>query len=198
MKLAVVHAPVGPQKGPGLDENLQSPGIEDAHMYPGPRKYDYWDPYGGQGNDNFDETSINPSRKKRRKQRKDSKARKVAIDFDGTITAAPWVIKKFMQAVIADGGECHLVTGRPIEERAFVDEFTNRYGMKFSHKHFYPIAYKYSWVGWDTLLDVRIGRWKAGLLDELGIDVVVDDNDVYIQQIVSRLPNIFVLKPIGG
>lgn len=197
-KLAVVHSPVGPQKGPGLDDNLQSPGLEDSHMYSGPRKYDYWDPYGGQGNDYFDETSIDPRRKRRRKKKHDPRASNVAIDFDGTITAAPRLIGQFMKSVAAAGGKCHLVTGRPYTDADLVMDFVNRYGMNFAEYHFYPIAYRIDWISWDTLLDVRIGRWKAGVLEKIKADVVVDDNLIHIDQIIKHLPGIFVLRPIGG
>ena len=197
-KLAVVHSPVGPQMGPGLDVDIQMPGLEDSHMYSGPRKYDYWDPYGGQGRDHFDETSIDPRRRKRRKKKHDPRASNVAIDFDGTITAAPRVIKQFMKSVQDAGGKCYLVTGRPYTDENKVKEFTGRYGMSFAECHFYPIAYRKDWINWDTLLDVRIGRWKAGILEKLKADVVVDDNLIHIDQIIKHLPDIFVLRPIGG
>jgi len=194
IRLSVVHAPVGPTQGPGLDEDLQTPNIERNHQYVGEEKYEIWAPYGGGGEDR--EQDVPGLRKKPLK--KASRGSRVAIDFDGTITLDPRFFRMLVDSIRSTGGRAYLLTGRSVLDKDYVEKFVSRYGMKFHEMHFYPIPYRYDWVAWDLLLGVRVGAWKAKVLAQLGADAVIDDNPVYIGQIIKRLPNILVLRPIGG
>lgn len=194
IRLAVVHTRVGPQEGPGLDESLQSTNIEKEHEYVGEEIYETILPYGGGGEDR--EQDVPGIR--RRPKKKAARGSRVAIDFDGTITLDPRFFKGLVNSIRTAGGRAYLVTGRSVLDKEYVEKFISRYGIKFHEKYFYPIQYRFDWIAWDILRDARIGAWKAKVLSELGIDAVIDDNPIYINQIIKKLPNILVLRPIGG
>jgi hypothetical protein len=182
--------------GPGLDDDIQETNIEDAHMYTGPEKYEMWDPYGGGGEDR--EYDV-PGRKKSPKKSSVFEGKSVVgIDFDGTVTADPGFFKKLVRELRGAGSRVHLITGRSAAERAEVEEYCSRHGLKFDGVHYYPIPYHHDWVAWDTLLEVRIGSWKARVLDDIGAEVMIEDNPVFIRQIVRRNPGIYALMPVGG
>ena len=197
IRLSVVHAPVGPQMGPGLDDDIQEPGIEDDCMYTGESKYDMWDPYGGQGeNREYDV----PGKKREKRPSKgilDGK-KCIAIDFDGTVTADPHFFKDLVASLKKSGSKVYLVTGRSALEREDVESYCSTRGLKFDAIHFYPVPYKFDVASWDALTDSRIGMWKAEILKELGADVMIDDNDIYIRIVASRLPEMMILKPVCG
>lgn len=190
LRLSVVHSPVGPQQGPGLDEDLQSPGLEDSVMYPGASVFEWWKPYGGYGEDREQDVPGKGHAPRRKAV--------YAIDFDGTVTLDPVFFRKLTRDVAAAGGECHLVTGRPEAERPQVVRYLKAYNIEFSGMHFYPVPYHRDWVAWDALMDARVGAWKARVIEEIGADVMVDDNPVYAARVVKRLPGITVLSPSGG
>jgi hypothetical protein len=204
LRFSVVHAPNGPTQGPGLDFTEQTPLIEESHSYYGPQKYNVEFPYGG-GPDNIDGTNAKIPKKRIKERDRVRKPRSkkpgitnIAIDFDGTITADPAHFKRLIDKASGLGHKCHLVTGRPDGEAEYVKRFCSMHGIKFSSMNFYPIPYKFNWVAWDTLMDVRIGSWKATKIEALGATVVFDDNPIHIKQIVKRVPNIYALTPVGG
>jgi len=192
IRLAVVHYQEGPLQG-GEYDDLQEPGLEERDEYVGEQQNPNDRPYCGEGEDRIQDV---PGKSKRR-LRLDSK-KVVGIDFDGTVTADPRFFRDLVARLRKAGSKVHLITGRSYVDKAEVDRYCDLYGLNFSAKHFYPLPYRSDWVGWDTLLEVRIGSWKAKVLSDLNAEAMIEDNDVFISQIVARLPTITVLKPVGG
>lgn len=199
LRLSVVHAPVGPEEGPGLDDDIQEPGLEERDMYYGPSKYESEFPYGGKGEDR--EYDV-PGKKQRAVKRTEaeilSEKSVVGIDFDGTVTADPKFFRELTEKLRSSGVAVHLITGRSYVEQEEVEAYCKMHSLNFSEKHYYPLPYRHDWIGWDTLVEVRIGSWKAKILDEIKAEAMIEDNCVFIDQIIKRLPNITVLRPVGG
>ena len=202
LKFAIVNVQPGPGRDIGLYEPDHLTGIEQAHMYFGPQKYDSEFPYGGPGVGKEDEVEPKvPSKDKKPKGKvlvKKMPKIVAAIDFDGTVTMNPRGFKRVIDKASKAGCECHLVTGRPINKRAEVEQYCKRYGIKFASMNFHPVPYDFESIRWDMLLDVRIGAWKARKFAELGINVAVDDNPIHIAQFMRKIPGLLVLKPLEG
>lgn len=92
-KVSVVHAPNGPTQDYGLDFTHQTPNIEKDHMETGREKYEMEFPYGGAGQDHFNEEKtkleFNKGRVEKNKPQVNKPAVKVIVDKDGTIRAVP-------------------------------------------------------------------------------------------------------------
>lgn len=183
IRLAVVHSPVGPTKGPGLDEDIQAPGLENEFTDTGHQKFDSFFPYGGQGKDlpNVTDPKIRPS---------------IGIDFDGTITEDPEFFKDLIKNLVKHKGRCYLVTARPIQEKSIVEGYCKRYGLNFDSMHFFPIGYNYNIENWDPKNDIILGNWKAKVLNRLNADAMIEDNQTYINIIKDKCPNIIMFRPV--
>lgn len=194
LRLSVVHAPVGPQEGPGLDENIQSE-EESKVMYTGPQKDDM---FNGSDVTNGDDPEKSDDSPWHGVETMLKPRGVVGIDFDGTVTADPWFFSRLVAGLRSKGWGVYLITGRSSKEEGDVISYCKRYAMAFDAYYFYPIPYRYDPNGRDAILEVRIGSWKADVLSNIKANVMIEDNDVFIRQIVSRLPRITVMKPVGG
>jgi hypothetical protein len=161
-------------------------------MYVGPEPFQSWSPYGGAGEED------NEPGQKMPPPREDSKKSCIGIDFDGTLTLDPRFFKKLVDNVRVSGGKCYLITGRSHLEKSEVESYLKLHGIRFDGIYFYPIAYYYDRIAWDSLLGSRIGVWKAKILSELGADVMIDNDPIIVSRIVEKMPKILVLKPVGG
>lgn len=199
LKLAVVHAPTGPTQNHGLEAPDMLSGVEEAAMFWGTKPY-------SRALEEAPAQEIPDKGPRLEKGRTPSgvvvrrvpKKASIVFDYDGTITSDPKWFAKEVAALMEKGYQCHLVTGRPPNEWHIVKAFCEMYGMKFSSFNLYPFPYEFDWVKWDSLLDARIGAWKAGRIRELGASVVVDDHPIHIDRIIKGNPNIVVLCPVGG
>ena len=197
LKLAVIHGPEGPtqtMEGPDMVS-----GVEEAAMYWGPKPYSR----------SLEETPTpeipekGPRLEKRRSPsgvvvKRVPKKASIVFDYDGTVTSDPKWFAKEIASLMGKGYKCHLVTGRPPNEWHVVDAFCKLHGMKFSSINLYPFPYEFDWVKWDSLLDARIGAWKAGQVRELNATIIVDDNPIHIDRMMRGNPGIIALCPIGG
>jgi hypothetical protein len=197
LKFSIVFTQPGPQKEPGLFQDFDIENLEREHQYQGtPGNGEEND---GKGDENLQQEDIDPE-----KAIKDVSVRKggmsgmkIAVDYDGTLTLNPAVFKKLLSRLAKAGTKLYLVTGRPEVERDQIESFVKTYGMKFDKMFFYPIAYKYNGISWDITRDIRIGRWKAKVVKDLHADVIIDDNPIYISQVLKSVPEILVLMPRG-
>lgn len=198
LKFSVVHVQPGPMRGdPVLYEPDHLSGIEEAHQYVGPMKFDSFFPYGGPGVGKEDEKEPKVDRKnKPRVVVKENPKIVAAVDFDLTLADFPSSLGDALKRAAKSGFEFHLVTGRMEKERCGIEIFCRRHGVVFSSMDFYPLPYRLDYLGRDLLMDARIGSWKAKRISELGATVAIDDNAIHIGQIVRRIPGIVVLKPV--
>jgi len=188
LRFAVVHAPAGPLEGPGLYENIQTPGLESEYMYTGDLPGEWYTSY---EKGDIDERQQRP-------KVPGTHNIKVAFDFDGTLTKDPKTFQRLIHKIVAGGGKAYLVTGRCDLDKNEVLAFCKMHRLKFHETHFYPIPYRSNWIRWDGTLEVRIGMWKAKMLKKIGVDIVIDDSPIHIRQIRKVLKNILILIPCGG
>ena len=187
IRLAVVHSPVGPTKGPGLDESIQAPGLENEYSDTGHQKFDSFFPYGGQGKDL--PQVRDPEIKKNEKP-------SVGIDFDGTITEDPEFFKGLIKEVVKKKGKCYLITARPIKDKKYVEGYCKEHGLEFDGMHFFPISYEYKADTWGDSNFVILGSWKAKVLNRLNANAMIDDNQIFIDIIKKKCSKVMVFKPI--
>lgn len=188
LRLSVVHSPSGPQMGPGLDDDIQSPGLEERHLYTGPNKFDYWNPYDNGGENERQQDPI-----------KELKSCKVlAMDYDSTVLLDPRFCKKLIDALRSRGTKVYLLTGRSKSESSDSVAFMSRHSISFDGDYFYPVTYDRTSASWDMLMDSRISLWKERVLEELKADTVIDNNLAFLTHLARRNPGITALMPYGG
>ena len=185
LKFSVVHAPLNGE--PGLEPDYMDPFDVDNAMYQGKTETSY----GDAGVSELPKTS-KPEKKKKKKKLV------AGIDFDGTVTLEPRAFKSIIDRIIAEGGECHLITGRPDAESKEVKAYCDMYGLRFTSMKFYPVHYKFSVIDYDPAIDVKIAKWKAETLNKISADVMVDDSYIYAMAMVKHAPNVLILKPMLG
>lgn len=198
LRLSVVHAPVGPQEGPGLDDDIQSTDKEDSAMYTGPQKDESFGTGGGDDSSNDVKNPGSDDSPWHGVSAMNLPRSVVGIDFDGTVTADPRFFSRLVAGLHEKGCKAYLITGRPYTERDNVESYCKRYALEFDAYYFYPFPYRHTSDGVDAILELKIGSWKADVLSSIKANLMIEDSDVFISQIVSRLPRITVMKPVGG
>ena len=194
LKFSVVFTQPGPQKEPGLFQDFDLENLEKEHQYlgtPGPGEDN-----NGKGDEDLrqDKEKEDPVRDEPCKLAGLSGMR-VAVDYDGTLTSNPRAFKKFLSRLARAGSKIYLVTGRPESGRKEIEAFVKTYGFRFDGMFFYPHPYHHDWISWDINMDARVGLWKGKVLKDLGADIIIDDNLVYVNQILKFMPGILALMP---
>jgi len=108
---------------------------------------------------------------------------KLALDVHGVITENPPFFSKLSRAVLAAGGEVHVITGASSKSDIF--ERLAEYGIEYSH--FYSLldhceqkGYEITWEGDRFWTDpTNWNRIKRDYCEEHAIDLLIDDSPEY-------------------
>ena len=103
---------------------------------------------------------------------------RLAFDLDGTLTRHSDHLRFLADRVLMSGGEVHVITGRrPHERDLTLYELKNKLRFRFTELHVYPEEYDFELGGKISAeLAQSIGEWKSDLCDDLGVDILFDDD----------------------
>ena len=96
---------------------------------------------------------------------------RLGIDLDETITALPTFFGLMTRAVLAAGGEVHVITYREPGTESIVEEELSALGIDYSALHLPPAG-------------AQVVPWKAGLARELALDLMLEDSP----EVLARMP----------
>lgn len=101
---------------------------------------------------------------------------RLGLDYDGTVTRHPDHLRFLADHILMSGGEVYIISGRrQAKDRAETLARLKEIRFRFTELVLYPGDY--SWTGarldGETLQD--IGKWKAMICEDFGINLFMDD-----------------------
>jgi len=121
--------------------------------------------------------------------------KKISFDFDGTLTSDPRRFKFLIDLLKSDPGvEIFVLTGRPKSEESNIKKLLSEWKISYDKLISYPEPYPFTKVKWDSYMDIKIGDFKADVINKEGITVHFDDNCIH-KNVIKKKTDILLLSP---
>ncbi|MDP1711965.1 MAG: hypothetical protein Q8K86_05860 [Candidatus Nanopelagicaceae bacterium] len=105
---------------------------------------------------------------------------KVGIDIDGTISDAPWLFQALTEGLKTFGHEIHIITFRGDRQSAVAD--LQHWKIKYDKLH-------------TTSKDVPIGVWKREIVQDYGINFMIDDMPEVLRTMPPGVGRLWLCSP---
>ncbi len=110
---------------------------------------------------------------------------KIAIDIDGTITANPRFFKRFIESQLKAGNEVHVLTGS-VRSREEDEESPRRRVEQLAKLGITEYTCLVQITRRSQYPDIGVG--KGVYCKENSIDMIMEDDELYIREIAKRSP----------
>ena len=110
---------------------------------------------------------------------------KIALDIDGTISDSPEFFSLISKAIMAQGGEVHVISYRWEETRFRTEEELDSWGISYTRLH----------LPADTVRPRDCPAWKASIVTEQGIEVVFEDQPEVLEAMPEGVVRFWLCNP---